>query len=101
MHVFHRVLPPSSCSHTWSPEMLPVRRRAVSALHLKIGYQEDVSARCPDARPRLSVFLDGLVTFVVLKNVGPESGHLLSLAVVADVAHEDVVPIIERLRKFA
>jgi hypothetical protein len=47
------------------------------------------------------MFLDGLLRFVILKNVGPESGQLLSLAVVADVAHEDVVPIIERLRKFA
>ena len=49
----------------------------------------------------ISVFIDGLVTFVVLKNVGPKSGYLLSLAVVADVAHEDVVPIMERLRKLA
>jgi hypothetical protein len=47
-----------------------------------------------------SVFIDGLVTFVILKNVGPESGRFLSLAVDADVAHEDVVPIMERLRKF-
>ena len=48
-----------------------------------------------------SVFLDGLVTFVALKNVRSESSQLLSFAVVAGVAHEDVVPIIERLRKFA
>ena len=48
-----------------------------------------------------SIFLDGLLRFVILKNVGPESGHPLSLAVVADVAHEDVVPIMERLRKLA
>jgi hypothetical protein len=47
----------------------------------------------------ISVFIDGLVTFVVLKNVGPESGYLLSPAVVADVAREDVVPVIECLRK--
>jgi len=48
-----------------------------------------------------SVFIDGLVTFVVLKNVRSESSQLLSLAVIAGVAREDVVPIIERLRKFA
>jgi hypothetical protein len=48
-----------------------------------------------------SVFIYGLVTFVVFKNVRPESSQLLSLAVIAGVAHEDVVPIMERLRKFA
>jgi hypothetical protein len=50
--------------------------------------------------PRLSVFLDGLIRFVILKNVGPESDHLLSLTVITDIAHEDVMPIMERLRKF-
>ena len=48
-----------------------------------------------------SVFIDGLVTFVVLKNVRSESSQLFSLTVIADIAHEDVVPIMERLRKFA
>ena len=47
------------------------------------------------------IFLDGLVTFVVFKNVRSECSQFLSFAVVAGVAHEDVVPIIERLRKLA
>jgi len=45
--------------------------------------------------------IDGLITFIALKDVRPKSSHLLSLAVITGVAHEDVVPIIERLRKLA
>jgi hypothetical protein len=42
-----------------------------------------------------------IVTQHILEDVRSESSQLLSLAVIAGVAHEDVVPIIERLRKFA
>jgi hypothetical protein len=49
----------------------------------------------------VSVFLNGLVAIVVLENVRPESGDLLRLALIAGVAHEDVVAIEERFGKLA
>jgi hypothetical protein len=61
----------------------------------------DLSITLPvrNSMPRFSVFLDGLVTFVILKNVRSKSSQLFSLTVITDMAHEDVVPIIERLRE--
>ena len=48
-----------------------------------------------------SIFLNGFITFIIVEDVGPKFSNLLDLTFVTGVAHEDVVAIIERLRKLA
>src|SRR5712671_3585961 len=39
------------------------------------------------------LLVDGLITFITLKDVRPESSHFLCLTVVTGIAHEDVASV--------